>query len=160
MRMLRRYLRLELDEIDRQSIKFQTIGRTGALAENVRKEIQRATERTARNKGMVLTVALNYGGRAEIVDAAARQSGDCSTKAAVPMNSPKNASRTNFTRETCRSWICWCAPAVNCEFQTFFSGKAPTARSTSRKLSGPTSAAYICSKRSSITSAAIDDLED
>ncbi len=70
MRMLRRYLRIELDEIDRQNIKFQTIGRTGALADNVRKEIQRATEQTARNKGMVLTVALNYGGRTEIVDAA------------------------------------------------------------------------------------------
>ena len=69
MRMLRRYLRIELDEIDRQNIRFQTIGRIGALADNVRKEIQRATERTARNKGMVLTVALNYGGRAEIVDA-------------------------------------------------------------------------------------------
>ena len=70
MRMLRRYIRIELDEIDRQNIKFQTIGRTGALAENVRKEITRATEQTARNKGMILTVALNYGGRAEIVDAA------------------------------------------------------------------------------------------
>src|SRR5215216_7394583 len=70
MRMLRRYIRLELEEIDRQNIKFQTIGRTGALAENVRREINRATERTARNTGMVLSVALNYGGRAEIVDAA------------------------------------------------------------------------------------------
>ena len=69
MRMLRRYIRLELDAIDKQNIKFQTIGRIGALAENVRKEIDRATERTARNKGMVLTVALNYGGRSEIVDA-------------------------------------------------------------------------------------------
>lgn len=70
MRMLRRYLRLELDEIDRQNIRFQTIGRIGALPEKVREEIQNATERTARNKGMVLSVALNYGGRAEIVDAA------------------------------------------------------------------------------------------
>src|SRR5215213_10876688 len=69
MRMLRRYLRLELDEIDRQDIRFQTIGRIGALAENVKKEIARATERTARNKGMILSVALNYGGRSEIVDA-------------------------------------------------------------------------------------------
>lgn len=69
MRMLRRYLRLELDEIDRQNIKFQTIGRTGGLADNVRQEIARATERTAENTGMVLTIALNYGGRAEIVDA-------------------------------------------------------------------------------------------
>ena len=68
MRMLRRYLRLELDEIDRQNIKFQTIGRTGALADTVRREIAKATERTEKNKGMVLTVALNYGGRAEIMD--------------------------------------------------------------------------------------------
>jgi undecaprenyl diphosphate synthase len=69
MRMLRRYIRLEIDEIDRQNIRFQAIGRTDSLAENVRREIDRATERTSRNTGMVLSVALNYGGRAEIVDA-------------------------------------------------------------------------------------------
>src|SRR5690349_21786297 len=40
MRMLRRYIRLELDEIDRQNIKFQTIGRIGALPDKVRQEIQ------------------------------------------------------------------------------------------------------------------------
>jgi undecaprenyl diphosphate synthase len=70
MRMLRRYLRLELDEIDRQNIRFQAIGRLDALSSTVRREITRATERTAQNTGMVLSVALNYGGRAEIVDAA------------------------------------------------------------------------------------------
>jgi undecaprenyl diphosphate synthase len=69
MRMLRKYLRLELDEIHRQNIRFQTIGRTEALAPNVRAEIVRASEQTAKNTGMVLSVALNYGGRAEIVDA-------------------------------------------------------------------------------------------
>src|SRR4026208_1750558 len=69
MRMLRRYLRLELDEIDRQTIQFRTIGRTGVLADNVKREIAKATERTEKNPGMVLTVALNYGGRTEIVDA-------------------------------------------------------------------------------------------
>ncbi len=69
MRMLRRYLRLELDEIDRQNIRFQAIGRTEVLSENVRREIARASDRTSGNKGMVLSVALNYGGRAEIVDA-------------------------------------------------------------------------------------------
>jgi undecaprenyl diphosphate synthase len=69
MRMLKRYLRLELDEIDRQNIRFQPIGRTDALRESVRRELQKAIERTARNTGMTLSVALNYGGRAEIVDA-------------------------------------------------------------------------------------------
>ena len=69
MRMLRKYLRLELDEINRQNIRFQTIGRIEALAPTVRQEIARASEQTASNTGMVLSVALNYGGRAEIVDA-------------------------------------------------------------------------------------------
>jgi undecaprenyl diphosphate synthase len=69
MRMLKRYLRLELDEIDRQNIRFQTIGRTGALPGSVQREIQKAVERTATNDGLVLTLALNYGGRVEIVDA-------------------------------------------------------------------------------------------
>src|SRR5215813_9702877 len=49
MRMLRRYIRLELEEIDRQNIRFQAIGRIGALSEKVRHEIARATEHTAGN---------------------------------------------------------------------------------------------------------------
>src|ERR687885_302733 len=69
MRMLKRYLRIELEEIDRQNIRFQPIGRTDQLAGGVRRELQRAVERTSNNTGMVLSVALNYGGRAEIVDA-------------------------------------------------------------------------------------------
>jgi undecaprenyl diphosphate synthase len=70
MRMLRRYIRLELEEINKQNIRFQAIGRTDSLATNVQRELNRATERTRANTGMVLSVALNYGGRAEIVDAA------------------------------------------------------------------------------------------
>lgn len=70
MRMLRRYLRLELEAIHKQNIRFQAIGRIDALATNVQREITRAAERTAANTGMVLSIALNYGGRAEIIDAA------------------------------------------------------------------------------------------
>ena len=70
MRMLRKYLRIELDEIQRQNIRFQTIGRTEVLTPRVREEIARASEQTASNTGMILSVALNYGGRTEIVDAA------------------------------------------------------------------------------------------
>jgi undecaprenyl diphosphate synthase len=69
MQMLKHYLRNELKEIHRQNIKFQTIGRIEALDKSVQKEIAAATEKTAANAGTILTVALNYGGRAEIVDA-------------------------------------------------------------------------------------------
>ena len=69
MRMLRHYLRQELAEIHRQNIKFQAIGRLEALAPAVRQELERATTHTAANTGMTLSIALNYGGRTELVDA-------------------------------------------------------------------------------------------
>jgi undecaprenyl diphosphate synthase len=69
MRMLKRYLRIELDQIHRNRIRFRTIGRTEALLESVRRELQKAIDYTSSNDGMVLNIALNYGGRAEIVDA-------------------------------------------------------------------------------------------
>ncbi len=69
MRMLKRYLELELDEIHKQNIRFQAIGRLEALPDSVRREIDRATRHTAANTGMTLSIALNYGGRTEIVDA-------------------------------------------------------------------------------------------
>src|ERR671915_262216 len=65
MRMLRRYLRLALAEINRQNIRFQAIGRTERLPSSVQRELERGMERTAGNTGMILSVALNYGGRAE-----------------------------------------------------------------------------------------------
>lgn len=69
MRMLKQYLREELNEIHRQNIRFQTIGRTHALPSSVQREIEIATRHTADNTGMTLSIALNYGGRTEIVDA-------------------------------------------------------------------------------------------
>lgn len=72
MQMLKRYLRSELKEVHRQNIRFQAIGKIEGLDESVRKEIAAATEITAQNTGTVLSVALNYGGRAEIVEACKR----------------------------------------------------------------------------------------
>ena len=84
MRMLKRYLRLELEAIHRQNIRFQPIGRIEVLAESVRRELQRAVERTAANTGMVLSVALNYGGRAEIVDAVRAAAAELLARGASP----------------------------------------------------------------------------
>ena len=95
MRMLRKYLRIELDEIDRQNIRFQTIGRIAELKPSVRADIASATERTAKNTGMILSIALNYGGRAEIVDAcrAAMQ------RLASEGKSPNDLTEDDITRE-------------------------------------------------------------
>jgi undecaprenyl diphosphate synthase len=72
MTLLKRYLRLELDTITRNNIRFQVIGRVDELAPDVLHELQAGQEATARNTGMLFNIALNYGGRAEIVDAARR----------------------------------------------------------------------------------------
>ena len=69
MQMLKRYLRSELKEVHRQNIRFQAIGKIEGLSEDVQKEIASAIEVTANNTGTILSVALNYGGRAEIVEA-------------------------------------------------------------------------------------------
>jgi undecaprenyl diphosphate synthase len=69
MRLLREYLRKELPSIHRNNIRMLVIGRADQLPEEVRADIDRAMEQTAGNTGMKLAVALNYGGRAELVDA-------------------------------------------------------------------------------------------
>jgi undecaprenyl diphosphate synthase len=69
MRLLREYLRKELPIIHRNNIRMMVIGRHDQLPDEVREDIDRAMEQTAGNTGMKLAVALNYGGRAELVDA-------------------------------------------------------------------------------------------
>ena len=68
-RLLRIYLRRELPEIVRNNIQFTCMGRIEALPRQVRDELESAVEMTTRNTGMRLNVALNYSGRAELVDA-------------------------------------------------------------------------------------------
>jgi len=68
MRLLKEYVRRELENIHKNNIRFQTIGRTQELDASVRRELDRAIEKTSQNSGMMLNVALNYGGRAELVD--------------------------------------------------------------------------------------------
>jgi undecaprenyl diphosphate synthase len=69
MRLLREYLRKELPEIHRNNIRLIVIGRLDKLPEAVRTDVRRGMELTAGNTGMKLAVALNYGARAELVDA-------------------------------------------------------------------------------------------
>jgi undecaprenyl diphosphate synthase len=69
MQLLRQYLKKELPVIHRNNIQLLVIGRSERLPEAVRRDIARAMKLTAGNTGMKLIVALNYGGRAELVDA-------------------------------------------------------------------------------------------
>jgi undecaprenyl diphosphate synthase len=72
MSMLKHYLRKELKEVLENNIRFVPIGNIEGLSPDVQAEIAYAVEKTSRNTGMVMCVALNYGGRAEIVQACQR----------------------------------------------------------------------------------------
>ena len=72
MTLLKRYLRLELNTLLRNDIRFRVIGRDEELAPDIRRELKMAEEKTAESRGMLFNIALNYGGRAEIVEAARR----------------------------------------------------------------------------------------
>ena len=72
MMLLKRYLRLELNTLLRNNIRFRVIGRAEDLAPDVRSELAMGEEKTAANTGMYFNIALNYGGRAEIVEAVKR----------------------------------------------------------------------------------------
>ncbi len=72
MTLLKRYLRLELSTLLKNNIRFQVIGRKDELSPDVLDELEVGIRQTAVNSGMLFNIALNYGGRAEIVDAARR----------------------------------------------------------------------------------------
>ena len=70
MRMLKKFLIAERPTIRDNDIILKTIGRTEALPDDVQKELFISMEESKDNTGMILCLALNYGGRTEIVDAA------------------------------------------------------------------------------------------
>lgn len=72
MQLLREYLRREMPLIQENNIRMRFLGRIDELPLAVQKDAREAMESTAKNSGMHLCVALNYGGRAEIVDAVNR----------------------------------------------------------------------------------------
>ncbi|MBI4484636.1 MAG: isoprenyl transferase [Acidobacteria bacterium] len=72
MTLLKRYIRLELGTLLSNNIRFRVIGRPEELAPDVQHELELGIRQTENNTGMQFNIALNYGGRAEIVDAARR----------------------------------------------------------------------------------------
>ncbi len=68
-RLLRFYLRRELADLHRNGIRLQASGRIDALPARVRDELSFVEQATEKNTGLRLNLAINYSGRAEIVDA-------------------------------------------------------------------------------------------
>lgn len=76
MSLLKKYISFETTRMIADNIRFNVIGDRDELPHDVNAAVQQAIDRTAGNDGMVLTLALSYGSRQEIVRAAARLAGD------------------------------------------------------------------------------------
>ncbi len=70
MRLLKAYVESDLDRLAREGVRVRIIGRRTGLAPDIQEIIERAERRTALNSQFTLQVAFNYGGRADIADAA------------------------------------------------------------------------------------------
>jgi len=69
MSLLSRTTRQELKDLNKNNVKLRTIGRIHSLPTSKQKVLNNAVEKTRNNTGLILTLALNYGGRTEILDA-------------------------------------------------------------------------------------------
>jgi len=69
MRLLKTYLESNVERMQMNNVRFRTVGRTHELAPDVQDKIRWVEAETAGNTGTTLTLALNYGGRSELLDA-------------------------------------------------------------------------------------------
>jgi undecaprenyl diphosphate synthase len=81
MRLFHETMQREIDEMHRRGVRIVVSGRRDELSSKMRERIDEAIERTSRNTNGVLNICLNYGGRAELVDAVRRLVAD-----GVPLN--------------------------------------------------------------------------
>jgi undecaprenyl diphosphate synthase len=69
MELMVNTVRREIQELDEKNVKITTIGHLKDLPNNTRVSMQQAVERTKNNSGLILNLAISYGGRSEIKDA-------------------------------------------------------------------------------------------
>lgn len=84
MRLLRMYLRAETAELHRNNIRIRMIGDRSALADDIIELIENAEDLTAKNDRITVVIALNYGGRNDILRAASDWAQDCVQKGIAP----------------------------------------------------------------------------
>lgn len=72
MRYMDNFLDGQIKELERNNMRFRVIGRKDPLPKYLQHKIEKAEERTKKNTGLTVVLALNYGSRQEIVDAARR----------------------------------------------------------------------------------------
>jgi undecaprenyl diphosphate synthase len=84
MSLLKEYLNRELANLLKNDIRFRVVGRMNELDASVQKELAKGLAGTSSCRGMTFNIALNYGGRTEIVDACRSLAGDVASGRLTP----------------------------------------------------------------------------
>lgn len=95
MNLLAQYLDSELKELEEKQVQFNAIGELGELPPEIQEKIKRNTERTVKNDQLVLTLALSYSSRVEIIDAVKR----LCAKAKQGTLVPEDVNEESFSKE-------------------------------------------------------------
>jgi undecaprenyl diphosphate synthase len=77
MRFLDTFMEKEVERLHKNNMVFRVIGRADPLPARIQKKIERAQDKTRSNSGLKVVLAINYGSRQEILDAARRYASDC-----------------------------------------------------------------------------------
>jgi len=127
MGLLRGVLREELAEMGREGIRLRTIGRRQDLPEAVREELEAAIEKTKTNTKLDLILALSYGSRVEITEAAKTIAREAKAGTLDPEAvDEKTFAQHLYTRDLPDPDICSSAPAGKCGSATSCCGRFPT----------------------------------
>jgi undecaprenyl diphosphate synthase len=84
MTLLERTIDGELPDLQAKNVRFRVIGRAAGIPAGVRRRVEKVVDETAGNTGLTLVLALNYGGRDELVDAVRRLARDVRSGAVDP----------------------------------------------------------------------------
>jgi undecaprenyl diphosphate synthase len=114
MAMFEERIERETPELDEEGVRMRFVGRRDAVPEGLRERMRWAEERTAANERITLFVAFNYGGRAEIVDAARSFDGESEDEFrrllyAPEMHDPDLLIRTSGERRISNFLLWQCA---------------------------------------------------
>ena len=148
MGLLSRYLKAEVPTLNKNNIRLEYIGRQHELPADVQERMGWAREATSRNSGMVLTLALNYSARSELVDAfrSMRAMRLRRMVESIICRSMRTWFRSISTHGIFPIRIWWCGLPARCGSATSCCGNWPMRRYMSLQHCGPIFAEFTCSR--------------
>ncbi len=106
MQLLQKYMSEQRDTIMEHNVQVTVIGRREGLQQNILQEIDKTVALSRGNTGLKVCLAINYGGRAELVDAMRSIAGEVDPEDSIRPRSPKRPSMRIFIPPACPNPIC------------------------------------------------------